>query len=86
MQEDTIKRVNKFKNSKVIQNYLDGRNSLLWTKKGRADAIKETSMNAKNIDMSPRTANAPTIDAGGMKFKVVGGDDSSSLKFKIRNK
>ena len=40
VQEDTIKRVNKFKNSKVIQNYLDGRNSLLWTKKGRADAIK----------------------------------------------
>ena len=38
--EDTIKRVNKFKNSKVIQNYLDGRNPLLWTKKGRADAIK----------------------------------------------
>jgi hypothetical protein len=40
VQEDTIKRVNKFKNSKVIQNYLDGRNSSLWTKKGRADAIK----------------------------------------------
>ena len=38
--EDTIKRVNKFKKSKVIQNYLDGRNPLLWTKKGRADAIK----------------------------------------------
>ena len=38
--EDTIKRVNKFKNSKVIQNYLDGRNPLLWTKKGRSDAIK----------------------------------------------
>ena len=52
----------------------------------KTNAIKETSMNAKNIDMSPRTANAPTIDAGGMKFKVVGGDDSSSLKFKIRNK
>jgi transcriptional regulator with XRE-family HTH domain len=38
--DDTIKRVNKFKNSKVIQNYLDGRNPLLWTKKGRSDAIK----------------------------------------------
>ena len=38
--EETIERVNKFKKSKVIQNYLDGRNPLLWTKKGRADAIK----------------------------------------------
>ena len=38
--DDTIKRVNKFKKSKVIQNYLDGRNPLLWTKKGRSDAIK----------------------------------------------
>ena len=38
--EETIDRVNKFKKSKVIQNYLDGRNPLLWTKKGRADAIK----------------------------------------------
>ena len=62
---------------KIVKHFYD---------QGRADAIKETSMNAKNIDMSPRTANAPTIDAGGMKFKVVGGDDSSSLKFKIRNK
>jgi len=40
VQEDTINRVNKFKKSKVIQNYLDGKNPLLWTKKGRADAIK----------------------------------------------
>ena len=62
---------------KIVKHFYD---------QGRADAIKETSMSAKNIDMSPRTANAPTIDAGGMKFKVVGGDDSSSLKFKIRNK
>ena len=43
-------------------------------------------MSAKNIDMSPRKSSAPVIDAGGMKFKVLGGDDSSSLKFKIRNK
>jgi hypothetical protein len=53
---------------------------------GKADAIKETSMSAKNIDMSPRAAAAPVVDAGGMKFKVLSGDSSSSLKFKIRNK
>tara|TARA_R100001377_G_scaffold76233_1_gene53060 strand:- start:642 stop:1829 length:1188 start_codon:yes stop_codon:yes gene_type:complete len=50
---------------------------------GKADAIKENAMSAKNIDMSSRTA-APVVDAGGMKYKVIGGDNSSSLKFKIR--
>ena len=61
---------------KIVKHFYD---------QGKADAIKETSMSAKNIDMSPRTA-APVIDAGGRKFKILSGDDSSSLKFKIRNK
>jgi len=59
---------------KIVKHFYD---------QGKADAIKETSMSAKNIDMSPRTA-APVIDAGGRKFKILSGDDSSSLKFKIR--
>jgi len=62
---------------KIVKHFYD---------QGKADAIKETSMSAKNIDMSPRKSSAPVIDAGGMKFKVLGGDNSSSLKFKIRNK
>ena len=49
---------------------------------GKADAIKETSVNAKNIDMSPRKA-APVVDTGGVKVRVLGGDDISGLKFKI---
>ena len=61
---------------KIVKHFYD---------QGKADAIKETSMSAKNIDMSPRTA-APVIDAGGRKFKILSGDDSSRLKFKIRNK
>ena len=52
---------------------------------GKADAIKETTMKAKNIDMSPRSA-VPVVDASGFKVKVLSGDDSSRLKFKIRNK
>tara|TARA_A100000171_G_scaffold49728_2_gene59414 strand:+ start:1036 stop:2241 length:1206 start_codon:yes stop_codon:yes gene_type:complete len=52
---------------------------------GKADAIKDTTMKAKNIDMSPRSTK-PVIDAGGFKFKALSGDDSSRLKFKIRNK
>jgi hypothetical protein len=33
--------------------------------------------------MSPRSV-APVVDAGGFKVKVLSGDDSSRLKFKIR--
>ena len=59
---------------KIVKHFYD---------QGKADAIRESSMSAKNIDMSPRTA-APVVDAGGRKFRVLSGDDSSSLKFKIR--
>ena len=52
---------------------------------GRADAIKNTAIKSKNIDMGPRTAK-PVVDAGGMKVRVLGGEDSSRLKFKIRKK
>jgi len=50
---------------------------------GKADAIKETASSSKNIDMGPRTAANPVVHAGGIKVRVLGGDDSSRLKFKI---
>ena len=59
---------------KIVKHFYD---------QGRADAIRESAVSAKNIDMSPRTA-APVVDTGGRKFRVLSGDDSSSLKFKIR--
>ena len=59
---------------KIVKHFYD---------QGKADAIKESAVSAKNIDMSPRTA-APVVDTGGRKFRVLSGDDSSSLKFKIR--
>lgn len=52
---------------------------------GKADAIKETAIKSKNIDMGPRTVK-PVVDASGMKVKVLGGENSSRLKFKIRKK
>ena len=52
---------------------------------GKADAIKNTAIKSKNIDMSPRTVK-PVVDASGMKVRVLGGEDSSRLKFKIRKK
>jgi hypothetical protein len=52
---------------------------------GKADAIKETTMKAKNIDMSPRSTT-PVVNAGGFKVRALSGESSSGLKFKIRNK
>ena len=59
---------------KIVRHFYD---------QGKADAIRESAVSAKNIDMSPRTA-APVVDTGGRKFRVLSGDNSSSLKFKIR--
>ena len=59
---------------KIVKHFYD---------QGKADAIKETTMKAKNIDMSPRSAT-PTVDASGFKVKVLNGEDTSRLKFKIR--
>jgi hypothetical protein len=51
---------------------------------GKADALKESFAKSKNVSMDPRQAHGK-IEAGGMKFKVLG-DDSSDFKFKIKNK
>ena len=59
---------------KIVKHFYD---------QGKADAIKETTMKAKNIDMSPSSA-PPVVNASGFKVKVLNGEDSSRLKFKIR--
>jgi len=50
---------------------------------GKADAMKNSVAKAKNVDMNPRQSHGK-IEAGGMKFKVLG-DNSSDFKFKIKN-
>ena len=50
---------------------------------GKADAIKNSIAKAKNVDMNPRQSHG-TIEAGGIKVKVLG-DNSSDFKFKIKN-
>ena len=50
---------------------------------GKADAMKNSIAKAKNVDMNPRQSHGK-IEAGGMKFKVLG-QDSSDFKFKIKN-
>jgi len=51
---------------------------------GKADAMKNSVAKSKNVDMSPRQSHG-NIEAGGMKFKVLG-NNSSDFKFKIKNK
>jgi hypothetical protein len=51
---------------------------------GKADAMKDSVAKSKNVNMNPRQSHGK-IEAGGMKFKVLG-DNSSDFKFKIKNK
>ena len=49
---------------------------------GKADAIKESMAKAKNVDMTPNQQHQNVV-AGGTKFKVLSGDDSTKLRVKI---
>ena len=51
---------------------------------GKADAMKQSVAKAKNVSMKPRQAHGE-VEAGGLKFKVLG-DDSNDFKFKIKNR
>ena len=51
---------------------------------GKADAIKDSVTKSKNINMNSRQSHGE-VESGGMKVKVLG-DDSSSFKFKLKNK
>ena len=51
---------------------------------GRADAIKQSAAKAKNIDMKPRQDAASIVTPSGQKYKVVTGDNSSKLRFKMK--
>jgi len=51
---------------------------------GKADAIKDTVAKAKNINTSARSSHG-TVQAGGVKVRVLG-NDSDSFKFKMKNK
>ena len=49
---------------------------------GKADGVKESLQRSKNIDMKPRETG--TIDTSGMKVKIISGDSTNKLRFKIR--
>ena len=50
---------------------------------GKADAIKDTVAKSKNINTARKSFEGGEV--GGVKFKVLG-ENSSGLKFKIKNK
>lgn len=49
---------------------------------GRADALKQSAKEAKNISMDPRQEGVIQTESG-KKFKVVSGDSSSKLRIKL---
>jgi len=52
---------------------------------GKADAIKEMTSQAKNINVDNRKTTDGFIQAGGAKVRVVSGENSSSTKLRLKN-
>ena len=52
---------------------------------GKADALKQSIAESKNIDMEPRQQLNENVDAGGVKVRALG-DNAADFKFKIKNK
>ena len=52
---------------------------------GKADAIKQMTAEAKNINMDPRKTANGYVEAGGIKVKAISGDNNSGLKVKLKN-
>ena len=51
---------------------------------GRADALKQTMTESKNIDMEPRGVHEAVTTDSGFKVKAISGDDSDRLRIKLR--
>ena len=94
-QSDINNFVKKFLNKDGLMEDAKGYHKSLYTamnadaiakhfyEQGKADALKESVAKSKNINMDPRQSQG-TIEAGGVKVKVLG-DNSSDFKFKIKN-
>tara|TARA_B100000925_G_scaffold265749_1_gene225075 strand:+ start:480 stop:1637 length:1158 start_codon:yes stop_codon:yes gene_type:complete len=51
---------------------------------GKADAVKTMTSEAKNINLTRKTADG-NVKVGNQKVRVISGDNSSSQKFKLKN-
>ena len=52
---------------------------------GKADAIRQMTSEAKNINVDGRKSDTGVINANGTKVRVVDGESSSKLKIKLKN-
>ena len=52
---------------------------------GKADALKDSIANSKNVSMDPRQAHAENVNTSGFTVRALN-DDSPDFKFKIKNK
>ena len=50
---------------------------------GKADAIKTTVAESKNVDMKPRQSMGSEVTVGGVKYKVLG-DNANDFKVRIK--
>ena len=95
-QSDINNFVKKFLNKDNVMEDAKGYHKALYTamnpdavarhfyEQGKADAIKETVANAKNVNTNARSSHGE-IEAGGIKVRALG-DTSSDFKFKIKRK
>lgn len=95
-QSDINNFVKRFLNEKNEMNDAAGYHKSLFTamnadaianhfyEQGKADAIKASVKSAKNINMDPRSSHQQ-VEVGGIKARVISGDDSSKLKLKLKN-
>jgi len=52
---------------------------------GKADALKQSIADSKNVSMNPRQELTDNVNNGGIKVRVLG-ESSNDFKFKIKNK
>ena len=52
---------------------------------GKADALKNSIANSKNVDMKPRQSH-PEVEVGGTKYRVLQGEGSRDFKVKLKRK
>jgi len=53
---------------------------------GKADALKTSVEEAKNVDMAPRQTMDPNLNIGGITVRALDADSANDFKFKIKNK
>ena len=96
-QNDVLKVFSKYiDNSNMLTNAPEYHKSLFaarnpdalathFYEQGKADAIKQMTSDAKNINLKRKTADGVIEANDGLKVRVISGDDSSNLKVKLKN-